>query len=115
LPDDLRQTLDDYRAAVIAAQGGLDVLDAEPVRAGLVRSLVSAETLERLALNGLIRAGGVETRAGARLYDRVLAAVDRKLRVSLALGLARRQRPVDPLEAVRLAVAAANAPEGGDA
>jgi len=92
LPDDLKQDIETYRASVIAAQGGLDALEREPIRAGLVRSFVNSEIAERLTMAAIVRAGGVESRAGQRLYDRMLNAVDRKLRLAQALGLGRRAK-----------------------
>lgn len=97
LPDDLRQSVEDWRAAVVSAQGGLDVLDAEPIRAGLLRALVSVDTTERLIIAGILRAGGVDTRAGQRLAGLLLAAVDRRLRLSTTLGLDRRQKDAGSL------------------
>lgn len=94
LPDDLKTSVDEWRADVIASQGGLTELEGEPLRAGLIRSLVHAETGERLLMNAIIKAGGVDGRAGQRLYDSLLATIDRKLRLSLALGIARRQKAV---------------------
>jgi len=97
LPEDLRIALEDWRADVIAAQGGLDELEREPIRAGLVKSLINAETAERLTMGAIVRAGGVESRAGRELLDRLYAAIDRKLRLSIALGLSRRQKPAGSL------------------
>ena len=92
LPEDLRTSVEEWRADVIVAQGGLDELEGEPLRAGLVRSLVNTEVGERLLMEGILRLGGIETRAGQRLYDRLLMTVDRKLRLTVTLGLSRRQK-----------------------
>jgi hypothetical protein len=92
LPEDLRTSVEEWRADVVVAQGGLDELEGEPLRAGLIRSLVNTEVGERLLMEGILRLGGLETRAGQRLYDRLLATVDRKLRLTVTLGLSRRQK-----------------------
>jgi len=94
LPEDLREDIETYRASVIAAQGGLDELEREPIRAGLVRSFVNSEIAERLTMAAIVRAGGVESRSGQRLFDRMLSAIDRKLRLAQTLGLGRRERSI---------------------
>jgi hypothetical protein len=53
-------------------------------------------------------ARGIDSRPGRAAYDRLLQTMDRWLRVATALGVERRQRHVDPIEGVRLAVEEAN-------
>lgn len=107
LPPDLRVSVDEFRGALVSAQGGLEELDRVPVRAGLCRLLVDCEIGRRLLMNEVVKRG-IDSKPGRAAYDRLLATMDRWQRIAGALGLERRQRPVDPMEAVRRAVAAAN-------
>jgi hypothetical protein len=93
LPPDLRVSVEEFRESLISAQGGLTTLDEEPVRAGLVRLLVDCETGRRLLMNEVVRRG-IDSKAGGRAYDRLLATMDRWDRVASKLGIARRSRPV---------------------
>jgi hypothetical protein len=95
LPDDLRQSVESWIDDVISAQGGLDELAREPLRTGLIRSLKTAETGERLAIAAVIQAGGLGTPKGREIYTKaLLPTIDRKLRLSLELGLSRRQKAI---------------------
>ena len=105
LPDDLKTTIDEFRAALISDQGGIDQLSA--TRSGLCRLLIDCEIAKRLMLDQLVR-HGVDSKAGGAAYDRLLAVFDRWHRIAGTLGLERRQRHVNPLDAVREAVAEAN-------
>ncbi len=105
LPPDLKQSVEEFRAGVVSDQGGLDDLSA--VRAGLCRLLVDAEVGRRLTMNEVIKQG-LATRGGRAAYDRLLSTMDRWLRISSALGLERRQKQINPLDAVRQAVEEAN-------
>jgi hypothetical protein len=109
LPPDLKVDIERFREDVIDDQGGLDELSA--VRGGHIRLLVDCEALRRLSMNALLTAGTIESPAGRRAADRLLATVDRWLRVAEKLGLDRRARQLDPLEAVRVAVERANSEE----
>lgn len=100
LPEAVREEINRFETEVVAAQGGAVVLSDEPVRGALVRSLVNAERLERLAVAGVVRAGGLDTAAGQKLADRALAAIAAKVRLSAVLGLERRQRRVPNLAEV---------------
>lgn len=93
LPEDLRQSVEDWRTAIVAAQGGLAELEAEPLRAGLIRSLVNAEVIERLAVAAIAETG-LRTREGKALAAVLGTAADRKARLTALLGLERRQRSV---------------------
>jgi hypothetical protein len=108
LPADLRVSVDEFRDSVVAAQGGLEELDAVPVRAGLCRLLVDCEVGKRLLMNQVIKCG-IDSKSGQLAYDRLLATMDRWQRIAGTLGLERRSRPVvNPLDAVRRAVEEAN-------
>ena len=89
LPPDLKTDIDSFRANVIADQGGLDELPA--IRAGMIRLLVDAEVGKRLMMNEVIRRG-VDSAPGRVAYDKLLATMDRWIRIALALGVERRQR-----------------------
>jgi hypothetical protein len=93
LPDDLKVSIEEFRESLIAAQGGLDALADDPLRAALVRIAVDLETGRRLQMSYVVRAG-IETRAGGAAYDRVLASADRLLRTIVVLGMGRRQKRV---------------------
>ena len=105
LPDDLKTTVDEFRAALIADQGGLEELTA--ARAGLCRLLVDAEVGRRLLVDQLYR-HGIDSKPGRAAYDRLLTTMDRWQRIAGTLGLERRQRHVNPIDAVHAAVAEAN-------
>ena len=98
LPPDLKVDVESFRDALVADQGGLDELTA--VRAGLCRLLTDAEAGRRLCMRVVVEKG-IESRAGARAYDRLLQTMDRWMRVAAALGVERRQKPVTFEEFVR--------------
>lgn len=91
LPPDLKTDIDSFRANVISDQGGLDELPA--IRAGLIRLLVDCEVGKRLWMNEVIRRG-VDSRPGRNAYDKLLATMDRWMRVAAALGVERQQRDI---------------------
>jgi hypothetical protein len=90
---------------IVADLGG----DVSYLRGSLVRRAV---TLEMVAdhLEQQIVTGGVLTQRDRQrsVVSSYLGVVDRLLKVSAAIGLERRQKPIDPLVAVRQAVEAAN-------
>jgi hypothetical protein len=96
LPEDLRQSIEDFRAQLIADQGGLDELSA--VRGGLIRLLVGAETAFRLAGNELSRQGGIHTPGGRLAFDRLLTASQTWTRIAEKLGIERRARRLTLVE-----------------
>jgi hypothetical protein len=101
LPADLRVSVEEFREALISAQGGLASLDDEPVRAGLVRLLVDCETGKRLLMNEVVKRG-IETKPGRDAYAMLLSTMDRWLQVATKLGLERRSRSVaSPLAYMR--------------
>lgn len=111
LPPDLRQPVDDFREALVVAQGGLEELDREPLRAGLCRLLVDAEVGRQLLVNEVLRAG-VNTKPGRAAYDRLLATMDRWHRIATTLGLSRRARHVNFSERLVAAFAAKSERDG---
>lgn len=102
-----RAALAERVAAVVADLGGMDGLST--VAAGLVErharlELVSDYLFERLERLGPLTAKG-RTRAALSAW---LSVVDRLHRSALALGMERRAKPINPIEAVRAAVIEAN-------
>ena len=93
LPTDLRVSVDDFRDALVNAQGGLEELDQVPVRAGLVRLLVDCEVGTRLLMHEVVKRG-VDTKPGRAAYDRWLQTVDRWQRIAGSLGVERRAKDV---------------------
>lgn len=85
LPEDLRQSIEQFRKALIDRFGGIDALD--PVVAGLLRNLESAEVLRRLAQAALVNAGTSASRSGARAFQQTLTAIDKYVRVTMALHM----------------------------
>lgn len=85
-PADLLTTADDLRESVIVRQGGRierdgTVTGLDPLVAGRIRLLVDAEVLRLMNKREVIR-HGVDTRAGAKAHDRMLACIDRWLRIA---------------------------------
>lgn len=107
LPVDLRDDLAVFRSGVETDQGGVSELTT--IGAGYVRRLVEVEAVVRL-LGADLQARGLFTKRGRvrSTYNAFLLAVDRWDRLAQRLGLERRQKPVDPLDAVRAAVVEAN-------
>ena len=101
LPDDLKQDMASFLDNLIADQGGVENLTT--VRAGLCRSLYNLEVLVRLNMSSVVTLG-VDTPSGRRAHDRLLAAVDRYVRVAQQLGIERRSKQVTSfIDAVRAA------------
>lgn len=95
LPPNLKVSVDEFREQLILDQGGLDGLSA--VRAGLLRLLVDAEVGRRLMMNMVI-ARGAESKSGRAAYDRLLATIDRWLRIAEKLGVERKPREVETIQ-----------------
>jgi hypothetical protein len=91
LPPDLKVDVETFRDQLVSDQGGLEDLTA--VRAGLCRLLTDAEAGRRLCMRVVVEKG-IESRAGRAAYDRLLATMDRWLRLAAALGVERRAHPV---------------------
>ena len=96
LPADLKVTIDEFRAELVSDQGGTEDLTA--ARAGLCRLLVDAEIGRRLLVDQILRCG-IASSAGRLAYDRLLATMDRWLRIAGVLGLECRQKRVPSLQA----------------
>lgn len=77
---------------------------------GLVDAFAEATLLRRSLFLRMSEQGGAVTAKGKTraLFNSYLSALDRERRLALDLGLERRARSVDPVEAVRRAVAEAN-------
>ncbi len=105
----MRAVLEDHRRQWLNDLGGDEQLSfaaRDLVNRGL-RLHVLLDTLEaRMEREGVLSAKG-RTRASATLY---LTILDRVMRIYQQLGLERKVRPVNPLDAVRVAVARANGP-----
>jgi hypothetical protein len=100
LPEDLRQSVEEFRTALISDQGGLEELSA--VRAGLIRLLVGAEVAHRIAGSELQRQGGIHTPNGRLAFDRLMTATQTWTRVAERLGIERRTRQLpSPVEWMR--------------
>lgn len=94
-------------AAILKDLGGVDAVSAlalGQVKRHVKLALIEATLWDSLQRLGLVTGKG-RTRAATTLW---LQVVDRLQKSSLALGLERRARQVDPLEAVRRAVVEAN-------
>jgi hypothetical protein len=94
LPPDLKVDVETFRDQLVSDQGGLDDLTA--VRAGLCRLLTDAEAGRRLCMRVVVEKG-IESKAGRAAYDRLLATMDRWMRLAAALGVERRARQVPTL------------------
>ena len=93
------------RADLVAHLGG----DPSVIQADLVIDYARVDTLiESVAAN--IERGGVFTPKGSAraAVSMLLSLLDRRLRLATTLGIERRAKPVNPLDAVRAAVVEAN-------
>jgi hypothetical protein len=107
LPADLRVSVDEFRAQIIADQGGFSELTA--VQAGYIRRLSELEATARLLAADLTQHGLFTSKRRVRsTYNRWLETLDRWDRIAQRVGAERRARQVDPIEVVRLAVEQAN-------
>jgi hypothetical protein len=93
ITEDLRQDVESFRTNLIAdVAGSPDGLNT--ITAALCRLLVIVEVCVRLNQNSLVDFG-VDTGQGKAAHERLLAAIDRWLRISERLQIeARSQRPV---------------------
>jgi hypothetical protein len=109
-PPEIREKADELRAGVIADRGGLSELTT--LELSYVEKLGDLDVTIRLithdiAVNGLMTPGG-NVRA---VYDKLLAGLAAFDRYAQRIGTERRSRTVNPLDAVRAAVIAANQPD----
>lgn len=108
LPDDLRVSVADFQAQIVADRGGADNLTA--IEAGYVRRMAELETVTRLLASDLATRGMFTTKGRVRnTFSRWLETLDRWDRYAQRIGVHRQAKRVDPLEAVRRAVTEANA------
>lgn len=107
LPPDLQDKLATFEAGVVTDLGGASELTT--IERGYIEKLRTVETAIYLVLRYIERKG-----FDAKTEGMLLSAIDRWDRLALRLGMARRQRKVDPLEAVRLAVIEANKEQPSD-
>jgi hypothetical protein len=107
LPAELRDELAAFQDGVEADQGGASELST--IGAGYTRRLTEVEAIVRL-LGADLQARGIFTAKGRvrSSYNAFLLALDRWDRIAQRLGLERKSRPVNPLDAVASAVAKAN-------
>ena len=99
LPPDLRQTTDDFRAAVISDRGGVETLTT--IEAGYVRRLAELETVARLLAADLAYRGLFTPKARVRnTYMRWLETLDRWDRFAQRVGVERRAKRVATLQDV---------------
>ncbi len=107
IEEESRAELAERRQVIVADLGGFDQLSTIAIDV-LERYLVAAALLgwmeDRLIVEGVVTAKG-KRRSIHRAY---LAQLDRVVRLASMLGLERRSRSVDPLEAVQRAVKDAN-------
>ena len=94
-------------AAIVADLGGAEALTA--LAAGMVERHARLEMVDDYLFNNVQRLGPLtgkgRTRAALTAW---LAVVDRLQKSAMALGLERKAKPVNPLDAVRRAVEEAN-------
>jgi hypothetical protein len=102
-----RAALAERQAAIVADMGGRDAVSA--LALGLVERHARLEMVDAFLWENLQRLGPLtgkgKTRAALTAW---LSVVDRLHRSAISLGLERRRKPVNPLDAVRAAVAKAN-------
>ena len=96
---DVVAAMREERHAIAADLGG----DHGTIKLNIISALVQTKTI-RSSMFDLMVKHGIKGRA----FDRFVAILDREARLSALLGLERRSRPVNPLDAVRAAVAEAN-------
>jgi hypothetical protein len=112
LPDVLRQTVEEFREAVIRDRGGMDELST--LEAAYVRRLSEVETVARLLASDLASRGLMTPRGRVRgTFSRWLECLDRWDRLAQRVGTDRRGRQVPSLSAFLQQAAAAT--KGDDA
>lgn len=93
LPDVIRQTVDDFREAVIADRGGAAELST--LEAAYIRRLTEVETVARLLAADLATRGLTSARGRVRsTFSRWLECLDRWDRLAQRVGTDRRARAV---------------------
>jgi len=103
VPDLLRVDVRTLEAQILTDLGGVENLSA--IQAALVRKLVDAEVIERLLVSHLARVGVLTAKGNVRgALNKWLDVVNTWDRLAMRLGLERKARTVDPIEALRRAV-----------
>jgi len=103
----LAQTIDEFRAGVIADKGGMENMTT--IEIAVVRRLSELEATARLLGADLAQRGVLTPRGRVRgVYRQWLETLDRFDKYCARVGPERRARQVDPIEGVRLAVQEAN-------
>lgn len=96
LPDILRQTVEEFRASVIADRGGASELST--LEAAYIRRLSEVETVARLLAADLASRGLLTPRGRVRgTFSRWLECIDRWDRLAQRVGTDRRGRAVSSL------------------
>ncbi|HKW00733.1 MAG TPA: hypothetical protein VJN96_12970 [Vicinamibacterales bacterium] len=96
LPDVLRQTVEEFREAVIADRGGPSELST--LEAAYIRRLSEVETVARLLASDLATRGLTSARGRVRsTFSRWLECLDRWDRLAQRVGTDRRSRAVPSL------------------
>ena len=100
-PEDkwVRTIVSDHAGSVLS-----DKPDASEAEKHVIEVGAIARGCTALILDAMRRAGGVETEGGLALVRELRGFLSLEQKALLALGLGRRARPVDPLQAVRDAV-----------
>ena len=98
LPDVLRQTVEQFREAVIADRGGASELST--LEAAYIRRLSEVETVTRLLASDLVQRGLMTAKGRVRgTFTRWLEALDRWDRLAQRIGVQRMAKPALTLDA----------------
>lgn len=112
LPEVLRQTVEEFRAAVIADRGGASELST--LEAAYIRRLSEVETVTRLLAADLAQRGLTTAKGRVRsTFSRWLEALDRWDRLAQRVGVQRVAKPALTLDAYLRARAAAHHEDNG--
>ena len=96
VPTELRQTIDEFRAALISDQGGASELTT--IQVGYLTRLCDVEVCCRLLQNDLVTRGVFTAKGRVRsTYDKFLATIDRWDRLAQRVGADRRARQIPSL------------------
>lgn len=107
--EELREYVTQLKAGIVADLGGEAALST--LERAYVDRLGDVEITLQLLAADIARRGLLTHNGGVRrVYERLLSGIDRWDRLAQRIGLARRTRHVEPLDAVRRAVEEANQP-----
>lgn len=99
------------RELATATEAALAIDDSTPpTLRGLIEAYAEVRLFRTAMFHRLTEMGGpITTKGKSRaLYTAYMSAVDREMKLAQLLGLERKAKPVNPLDAVRAAVAEAN-------